>query len=262
MLRQMPVVPVSRERLYEQVAQQIQQLIVSAGWPGGSKIPTERELGEKFGVSRTVIREALKTLAERGLVAIRPGRGIFVADLSATVLKEPMRLLFQRRNFSYENLVEARRVLEVAIAGLAAERAQPEQLTRMRAAIDEMDQRMDDSEGFIKADHSFHVALAEATQNMLFPMLIDSIGELMHETRRLIFGVVDSPVRGQRFHRRLLESVERRDVAAAQNSMREHLDQFDKDIRLAESLASGSLSGRDSEMHRRGFPARGRGRRE
>ncbi len=230
---QSPVGPMNRDRLYEQVAQQIQGLIVASGWPAGSKMPAERELVEQFGVSRPVIREALKALSERGLVAIRPGRGIFVADLNADALKEPMKLLFQRRNFSYENLVETRRVLEVEIAGLAAERAEPEQVARMRAAIAEMDATYAEAETFIRADHAFHVALAEATQNPLLPMLIDSIGELVRETRRLVIEVGGSQTRGQYYHARLLDAVIHHDSAAARKTMGEHLDQFDKDIRTA-----------------------------
>ena len=230
--------PVQRNRLYEQVAEQIQELIVSSSWPTGSKMPTEREMGERFGVSRTVIREALRALSERGLVAIQPGRGIFVADMNSDALKEPMKLLFQRRNFSYENLVETRRVLEIEIAGLAAVRARPEQMRKMQAAIAEMERSMDRAEEFIQADHAFHVTLAEGTQNPLLPMLIDSIGELVRETRRMVFGVEDSPSRGQRYHRQLLDAVERHDVVTARRIMGEHLAQFDADIRLAKAANS------------------------
>jgi len=233
-----PVIPMNRDRLYEQVAQQIQELIFASGWPAGSKIPTERELGDRFGVSRTVVREALKALAERGLVAIQPGRGIFVAHLSGDALKEPMKLLFQRRNFSYENLVETRRVLEVEIAGLAAQRAEPDHMEKMRAAVEEMDATLDDAESFIRADHAFHVALAEATQNPLLPMLIDSIGELVRETRRMVIGVGGSQTRGQHYHRKLIDAVECRDAAAARKSMGEHLDQFDTDIQTAKRLSA------------------------
>lgn len=233
-----PVVPMHRDRLYEQVAQQIQGLIVTSGWPAGSKIPAERELGDRFGVSRTVVREALKALAERGLVAIQPGRGIFVARMSGDALKEPMKLLFQRRNFSCENLVETRRVLEVEIAGFAAERAEPEELQKMRAAIDEMEATIGDVESFVRVDHAFHVALAEATKNPLLPMLIDSIGELVQETRMVAVGVSGSQNRGQFYHRKLVDAVERRDASAARLAMSEHLDQFDADIQAARRLSA------------------------
>ncbi|HZK67298.1 MAG TPA: FadR/GntR family transcriptional regulator [Chloroflexota bacterium] len=217
MFNESDVAPVTRDRLYEQVAQRIQELILADERPPGSKIPTEREMGEQFGVSRTVIREALKALSERGLVTIRPGRGAYVADPVDSALSEPIRLLYQLHNFSYDNLVEVRRVLEVEIAGMAAERALPDQLEKMRSAVAEMDQH-------------FHVTLAEATQNAMFPILIGSIGGLVHESRQLIFGVRGSPHRGQSYHRALLEAVERRDVVAARRAMRDHLAQVEADI--------------------------------
>ncbi len=238
MLRQASLAPMVRDRLYEQVAQQIQQLIVDEGWPAGSRIPTERELGEQFGVSRTVIREALKALSERGLIAIRPGRGTFVADLGVGALKEPMKLFFQRQNISYRDLVEARQVLEIEVAELAALRAQPEQIDRLRDAIGEMDAALEDVERFVRADQRFHLLLAEATQNRMFPMFTESMADLLHESRLLMFGVAGSPGRGQSHHRALLEALERRDVVAARRAMEEHIEQVDTDIHATEELAS------------------------
>lgn len=230
MFNESDVAPVTRDRLYEQVAQRIQEVILAAERPPGSKIPTEREMGEQFGVSRTVIREALKALSERGLVTIRPGRGAYVADPVDSALSEPIRLLYQLHNFSYDNLVEVRRVLEVEIAGMAAERALPDQLEKMRSAVAEMDEHYGDLEAFVLTDQHFHVTLAEATQNAMFPILIGSIGGLVHESRQLMFGVRGSPYRGQSYHRALLEAVERRDVVAARQAMRDHLAQVETDI--------------------------------
>lgn len=233
MFSESDVVPVTRDRLYEQVAQRIQEQILADGPPPGSKILTEREMGEQFGVSRTVIREALKALSERGLVTIRPGRGAYVADPVDSALSEPIRLLYQLHNFSYDNLVEVRRVLEVEIAGMAAERARPDQLEKMRSAVAEMDEHYDDLEAFVLTDQRFHVTLAESTQNAMFPILIGSIGGLVHESRLLMFGVSGSPYRGQSYHRALLEAVEGQDVAAARQAMRDHLAQVDADIQAA-----------------------------
>jgi GntR family transcriptional regulator, transcriptional repressor for pyruvate dehydrogenase complex len=228
--------PVVRERLYEQVAQQIQELIIAHGWPAGNRIPTERELGEQFGVSRTVVREALKALSERGLVIIRPGRGTFVADMGAASLSEPMRLFFQRHNVSYEDLVEARRVLEVEISALAAERAESDQMSELEAAIERMDLALErsDREQYVDADQQFHSVLAQSTQNKMFVMLTESISGLLRESRRLIFDVVGAPTRGQQHHRALLNSIQRGDVPGAQRAMREHLNQVDLDIHMVE----------------------------
>lgn len=238
MLRQASLAPMVRDRLYEQVAQQIQQLIVDEGWPAGNRIPTERELGEQFGVSRTVIREALKALSERGLIAIRPGRGTFVADLGYGALKEPMKLFFQRQNISYRDLVEARRVLEIEISELAARRAQPEQIEEMRTAIEEMDGALEDVEHFVRTDQRFHLLLAEATQNRMFPMFVRSMSDLLYESRLLMFGVMGSPSRGQIHHRALLDALERRDAAAARRAMEEHIEQVDTDIHATGEMAT------------------------
>ncbi len=230
------VAPVVRERLYEQVAQQIQELIIAHGWPAGNRIPNERELGEQFGVSRTVVREALKALSERGLVAIRPGRGTFVADRGPAALQEPMRLFFQRHNVSYGDLVEARRVLEVEVAGLAAERAEPSQISELEEAIERMDLALErsDQELYVESDQLFHLVLAQATQNKMFVMLTESISGLLEQSRRLIFSVKGAPARGQQHHRALLHSIQRGDVPGAQRAMREHLDQVDLDIHSAD----------------------------
>ena len=228
--------PVVRERLYEQVAQQIQELIIAHGWPAGNRIPTERELGEQFGVSRTVVREALKALSERGLVIIRPGRGTFVADKGAGALREPMRLFFQRHNVSYENLVEARRVLEVEIAGLAAERAESIHMSEMGDAIEKMDAALASSnrEMYVEADQTFHLVMAQATQNKMLVMLTESISGLLRESRWLIFDVGGAPARGQQHHGALLEAIQRGDVPGARKAMRDHLDQVGVDIHMVE----------------------------
>lgn len=225
---------INRDRLYEQVAARIQELILSAGWPAGSKMPSERELGEQFGVSRTVIREALKALSERGLVNVSPGRGIFVVGPSTDALADSMRLLIQRHAVSHGNLVEARRLLEIQIAGLAAQRSQPTQVEKMRVAIQEMDSHIDEQERFIVADQAFHFALAEATQNTLLPLLVDSFAETLAETRRMIFPIEGTRSRGQDYHRRLLNAVVQRDATQARKIMDEHLKQFEEDVRLAE----------------------------
>ncbi|HEX9014450.1 MAG TPA: FadR/GntR family transcriptional regulator [Chloroflexota bacterium] len=229
------LMPIRRSRLYEQVAEQIQELIVSSTWIAGRRIPCERDLGEQFGVSRTVVREALKALSERGLISVTPGRGIFVAEPSSDALSDPMRLLLQRRAVTSANLVEARQLLEIEIAGLAARRHLPGQLARMKAAIDEMDLYRNSPDLYIKADQKFHVALADATQNGVLRLLIDSISGSLEETRRVIFQVDGSPARGQEYHRQLFDAVVRRDPAAARRIMREHLHQFETDVRAAES---------------------------
>jgi GntR family transcriptional repressor for pyruvate dehydrogenase complex len=152
--------------------------------------------------------------------------------MGASSLREPMKLFFQRHNVSYEDLVEARRVREVEIAALAAERAESIQMSEMEEAIERMDAALNasDREKYVEADQIFHSVLAQATQNKMFVMLTESISGLLRESRRLIFDVEGAPRRGQQHHRALLESIQRGDVPEAQRAMREHLAQVAVDI--------------------------------
>ncbi len=161
-----------------------------------------------------------------------------MADLGYGALKEPMKLFFQRQNISYRDLVEARRVLEIEISELAARRAQPEQIEEMRTAIEEMDGALEDVEHFVRTDQRFHLLLAQATQNRMFPMFVRSMSDLLYESRLLMFGVMGSPSRGQSHHRALLDALERRDAAAARRAMEEHIEQVDTDIHATGEMAT------------------------
>lgn len=232
----------NRELLYKQVAQQIEAAIVAGQWPAGSRIPTERQLRERFGVSRTVIREALKALVERGSISIQPRRGTFVSELTTSGLREPIALLLQRHNIPNWDLAEARRVIETEIAGLVAERAEHRQIETLRSAFAAMEEHMEDPEEFIRADRQFHAALAESTHNLVFLFLIDAMAELMGRMQQVAFQVEGSPQRAQRYHQILLEAIVLRDTGTARSVMRDHLGQFETDVRAASSAVIGGRS--------------------
>ncbi len=217
------------ERLYERIVQQIQERILTGDLEAGHQLPTERELAEQFGVSRTAVREAMKTLAQSGLIEVRPGRGTFVIDGAPGAVKRSLGLVVrigQAANCS--DLIEIREILELEIANLAAQRATEEHVAAMRDAVAAMDNAMDNADAFIEADLDFHLALAQGTQNALIPVLIDPIVDLLREQRKRIF-VRGGAGRGQYGHKRILDAVVRHDLEAAREAMRAHLKQARED---------------------------------
>jgi GntR family transcriptional regulator, transcriptional repressor for pyruvate dehydrogenase complex len=223
---------VQTSRLYEQIVRQIQDSIHNGGLKEGDQLPAERELAQQFGVSRTAVREAVKTLHEKGLVEAYPGRGTFVTSGSSNSFKLTLdRMMRSGPPESAVHLTEVREILEPEIAALAAQRADEEMLSAMREAISVMDVARSDAEAFIEGDLDFHLALAEAAANPLILSLIDSIVGLLREQRMRTYFVKGGPERGQYHHKRILEAVEHRDPQGAREAMRAHLCQVREDSR-------------------------------
>ncbi len=224
-------------RLYEQIIEQIQSLVMEGTLRPGDKLPPERELAEQFGVSRTAVREAVKALREKGLVEIQPGRGTFITNSTSEVMRDSLDLIVKvGLSNGVVNLNEVRTLLEPGIAALAAERVTESDIQTMEQAIKAMDAAMHDADAFAEADLEFHLALASATQNPLIPILLDPIVDLLREHRKRIFLVEGGPQRGQYHHRRILAAVYKRDPAAAREAMCDHLKQVLTDSEAASKL--------------------------
>lgn len=229
---------ITRERLYEQVVQQLQLLISTGELQPGDKLPPERQLAEQLGVSRTVIREAIKTLEQRGLVKVLTGSGTYVSQMEPQVIMESIGLFVQQRTPSFDHLNEVRRMLDIEVAGLAAQRATTEDLGKLKQAIEEMEDNIDSPDEYIEADLDFHRALAEATRNEIFLLLIDVMVDLLRESRRMIFQVPGAPGRGQTWHWLIYEAVKKGDAAAAREVMGKHMRQVTEDAKKAELIQS------------------------
>ncbi len=245
--------PVERTRVFEHIVAQIEQRILSGELRDGDHLGSERELSERFAASRTAVREALKTLAQKGLVDMRPGRGTVVIDGTSRAMHHSLRLMMrvgQAQNPS--NLVEVREILEPEIAGLAAQRATDDDVTDLRAAVRLMDAALEDADAYIAADTDFHRTLAKATGNPLLLALMDSIVDPLSEQRKLIFSVPGGPERGQTPHKRLIEMIVRRDADGARACMREHMRQVRDDS--ARAVASDGRPTVDSPIAHTSVP--------
>src|ERR1700686_3878645 len=221
---------VKTSRLFEQIVQQVEDSILKGQLKPGDQLPAERDLAQRFGGSRTAVREAVKTLREKGLVEAYSGRGTFVTNGTSQAIRQSLDLMIRiNQQEGSANLAELRLVLEPEIAGLAALRIEEQLLSTMREAVAVMDRNLHDPDAYVEADLDFHLALAEAAGNPLILSLLDSIVGLLREQRSRIFDVQGGPERGQFHHKRILAAVEQRDPEAAREAMRAHLNQVLED---------------------------------
>jgi len=232
---------VRTSRLYEQIVQQIEESILKGNLKPGDQLPAERELAQRFGVSRTAVREAVKALREKGLVEAYSGRGTFITDGTSQAVRQSLDLMVKiGQSEGLGHLAEVRAILEPEIAALAAARCKDSDLATMREAVAIMDRSKRDPDSFIEADLDFHLALAEAAANPVILSLLDSIIGLLREQRLRIFGVDGGPERGQLHHKLILEALERHDPEQARDAMKEHLKQVRKDTRVATEVRTGA----------------------
>ena len=211
---------VRTSRLYEQIVQQIEESILKGDLKPGNQLPAERELAQRFGVSRTAVREAVKALREKGLVEAYSGRGTFITDGTSQAVRQSFDLMVKiGQPEGSTHLAEVRAILEPEIAALAASRAQESDLAVLREAVAVMDRAQRDPDAYIEAD-------------------LDSIVGLLREQRMRIFNVAGGPERGQFHHKRILEAMERRDPEKAREAMRAHLEQVREDGQVATARRS------------------------
>jgi GntR family transcriptional repressor for pyruvate dehydrogenase complex len=212
-------------RLSDKVTEAILATILSNRLKPGDALPPERELGKQFGVSRTVIREAVRALQAKGLLEVRSGSGVRIVAVDAKTVRESMRHFVAGSMLDYAKVDEVRRVLEVAAAGIAAERATALDLERIDATLRQMAESVDDLATSIEVDLAFHRALAEATHNELFGVLHNSIGEMLVEVRRrnLLLGPQERE-RVIEMHTAIRDRIAEHNPGAAQQAMRDHLD--------------------------------------
>jgi GntR family transcriptional repressor for pyruvate dehydrogenase complex len=171
-------------RLSDKVAEMMRQAIITRGLLPGTPLPSERDLGEQFGVSRTVVREAVRALTAQGIVEVRSGSGLRVAAVDETTASESLEWFIRGGRLEYPQVHEVRRTVEVEMAGLAASRRTDEQLENLRAAHNRFVAAANDVEEAAVADLAFHAMTARATGNDLFSVILASLRGALIEIRR------------------------------------------------------------------------------
>lgn len=214
------------ENLVARVVNQVERLIIDEKLAVGSRLPPEREFAVKSGVSRTVIREAVRILVARGLLETKPGIGTVVRRVTNQDVSRPLTLLFQTLSGDppIEQLHQVRRILEVETAALAAEKGSEEDIKDLREACLALHENQGDTKTFVEKDAEFHKRIATATQNPFLVILLESIRSVIDEVRSLAAQQPGSILSAMAGHLRILDSIEARNAEAARRAMNDHLE--------------------------------------
>jgi GntR family transcriptional repressor for pyruvate dehydrogenase complex len=216
--------------LVERVCQQLAALIRGVDAEEERWLPGERSLAEKLGVSRTVVREATKRLEQQGMLEIQHGTGIKIVDRLHRPLNESLSLLIPEMADRLSQLNEARLSIEPEAAALAAQRATAGQIRDLRHIQTQL-QAAPDNAAAIERDIAFHHAVAEASGNLIYRLILDSLAEIGTASRLRTIGRIGKQTAIEH-HEAILSAIERADAESARAAMRSHILAAGKDMDL------------------------------
>jgi len=218
--------------------------VLSGELAAGDRLPSERRLAIEFGASRPMVREALRSLIERGLISVEPGRGAFVLSETTTRRFQPLDLEYRRRGITARQLSEARLMLETEAAALATEHADADDLAALRGALDRLEASATPLDR-VRNDLSFHAALVAASHNPVIQTMFASIQGLTVELMVRSAGDAEIVRQSAPYHRIAYEAMRDRNAAAARAAMQAHLsiaastygDDYDRSLDTTASRA-------------------------
>lgn len=190
----------------------------------GGQIPTQQDLMKIYGVGHSVVRDAMQQLAAMGIVDVRPRRGATVISVDASRALDDQLLAVLLDKQAIDELYALRRLIEVDIAGQAAERATPAQLRAIEQAHDEFVQARKTEVRVHKQDIAFHRAVAEASHNLVYLRVLDALVDVMAAVRQSATEVPGATEDAERQHALVLQAIRNGDADAARESMQQHID--------------------------------------
>lgn len=231
-----PFTPVpTRGTLSKVVESQIESAIRSRRFTAGAKLPSELELCEQFRVSRTAVREALRMLSARGLVAVVKGKGIFVSNVSVETVTDPISLYLHLKYEQESSLdvIHARQIIEPPIAASAALHHTQEDADRLAKDLDDLAKSQGDYAELSRLDMRFHLDIAKASENTLIPLILEPIHRLMPQIKSSVYeNVKDAKESAIKWHKRIVDAILRRDADGARRAMTKHLEIAEQHVRL------------------------------
>jgi GntR family transcriptional repressor for pyruvate dehydrogenase complex len=218
---------IRRNKVYEEVAQQIERLILKKLKPG-DKLPSERELAEMLRVSRSSIRDAIRGLELMGMVEPRQGAGTIVREISSDSLINPFSNALKRRRESVSELLDFRKMLEPPLAARAAMHASADEVTEMEEILRRQEAKQVQGESAVAEDSEFHYSVALASGNSVVLKVLDILMDLLRETRERSLQVEGRPQKSIAGHRRILAAIKRHDAEGAKAAMRRHIEDVEE----------------------------------
>jgi len=237
----------------EEVISQLREMIHKGELRPGDRLPPERDLAKILGVSRPTLRGGIRSLAAVGVLESRQGAGTFVvkSDGPPALDSSPLRLMASLHGFTSAEMFEARKSLEMAVAGLAAERATSEHMALLSEEITGMYASLDDPEQFLVHDMRFHQAVASASRNRILTSLMNMVATILFDVRRKTVKRAKDLKESAEMHRHIYRAIRARDSEAARDAMRNHLtlaqkaqeaEEVDSPIVLGSNFPDGEQS--------------------
>jgi GntR family transcriptional repressor for pyruvate dehydrogenase complex len=221
---------IKKTRLYEEVVGQLHQLIDEGKLKAGDRLPSERELAETFRVSRSSVREAIKTLENEGMVITRPGSGTFITAVNVEAIIQPLASSLSRGKDALIDLFEMRCLVEPSIAALAAERATPADILRLKEICGAQEQQINRDTSAVDSDAAFHLTIGQATHNAALQRLVASIVEILKPVREQSLQTPGRARKSLASHREILVAIERHDPELARQAMLRHIQAVEQNV--------------------------------
>ena len=221
---------IKRVKLHEKVMYRIKELIAEGKFKEGSKLPSAESLASTFGVSRTVIREALRLLESMGIVDIIPGKGTFVKSNLDNNCLDSISVVLQSSQGLILDLLEFREIIEPGIAAIAAVRRTAGDLKSLENHLNDMKREIEEKKLGINPSLKFHLTLAKATENPIVIRIMLLLGIMLRESREVSLSMPERRERALQEHSKILNAIKAKDPKGAEESMKEHLKNLRKTL--------------------------------
>ena len=229
-----------RNALSEDIVSKLLALLKEKKLQPGDRLPPERELAERLQVSRPSLREALRALSIMHVVEIRQGSGTYISSLEPKRLVEHLDFVFALSVATYLSLFEARKVVEVGICGLAAQRITDEEIARLESCLEKSLSGVTEPERYFQADVELHEIITEAAASPILSRIMAGISQLSLASRKrtvVLPGIANQVIED---HRAIIQALKQRDPEAARQAMYQHLTHVEQ--RLLDDLAASAAT--------------------
>ena len=218
---------VKKKRVYEDIVQQIRNLIQKGKLKQGDQLPTERELVDTFKVSRASVREAIRYLESMKFVKSRQGDGTYVIASSEEALIQPLATALFLEKDSLMDIVTIRKFIEPQVAQLAAENATASEINELEEILEEQAKDLGNGLNLTKTDSEFHNLLTRTAKNRVLERLLFAILDLLAQTREKYLQVEGRAQKSLKGHQEILSAIKARNPVAARQAMRRHLEEIE-----------------------------------